>query len=128
MDITGTAADLLLDGLLGDASMVDGGQEFHFHSAAHTAIAQCAFNADAFAAASGGTAAMNSATAVQDTGTVAGDVDHSHFVTTAGMVFSQLTCGTSSASEMVFSSLTIGSGETLTVDSFGVSFTVGALI
>ena len=123
MQIIAAVGNAMLDTLLDD---FDSGGSILFHTSGDSEVADCALNSDAFAAASGGSASMNTGSAVEDTNTTAGTIAHAHLVTSGSTIETQLTCGVGSG-ELQFSSLTFGDGETLTVSSLTVSMTTAAL-
>ena len=123
MQLVADAANAMLDALLDD---FDSGGYILFHTSGDAEVANCPLNADAFAGAAAGSAAMSTGSAVTDTTTTAGVVAHAHLVTVGATIETQLTCGIGSG-EIQFSSLTYGTNETLTVSSLVVSMTTAAL-
>lgn len=124
MQLSVTGANAACDGLCG--TPCDSGADIIFHTAAHGEVAICNLNADGFAAASGGSAAMNTGSAVQDTTTISGTIAHAHKRNSSDTILSQMTCGEGSG-EIQFSSLDFGDNETLTVTALTITFTSASL-
>lgn len=129
LQLSASGANFAVDGLCNTVatSPVDSGGSLRFHTASDNEVADCPFNTNAFAAASGGTAAMSTGTAVSDTNTTAGTIDHAHIIDNdTTTILAECTVGVGSG-DIQFSSLTFGTGETLTVTSFSITFTNSTL-
>jgi hypothetical protein len=122
MQISSPGANATCDGFV---DTLDSGFVW-FHTAAHGEVAKCPMNATAFGAAAAGVATMNTGTAVEDTTTTAGTIDHAHLAKSDNTLMSLMTCGVGSG-EVQFSSLTFGNNETLRVTSLTVAWTVTAI-
>jgi len=85
-----------------------------FHDASHSEVAKPQFNDPSFGDAEEGSATMSTSPSVQDPSSTGGTIDHAHLVTSDETILTQCTCGLSAA-EFIFSSLTIGAGEALTL-------------
>lgn len=122
MNMSNDGASAACDGLV---DTLDSG-DIMFHTSGDAEVADCNLNATAFGAAANGVATMQTGTAVEDTNTTAGTVDHAHLRKSDTTLMTECTCGTS-GTEFIFSSLTFGTGETLTVTSLTVTFSPTAM-
>lgn len=124
MQLSATGANAACDGLCG--TPCDSGADIIFHTSGDGEVAICDLNSDGFGAAASGVATMSTGSAVQDTTTTAGTIDHAHIRNSSDTILTQHTCGVGSG-EIQFSSLTFGNNETLTVTSLTITFTNSAL-
>lgn len=94
------------------------GGTLRFHTAAHAQIASLALSATAFGAPSSGTITANAIS--DDTNTSAGTIDHADLYTSGGTIYATMTVGTS-GTEIILSSLSFASGDTLSMSSLTIT-------
>jgi hypothetical protein len=122
MDMPTVSCDVVCDAFVDE---LDGGS-IMFHTSGDAEVAKCPLNTPAFGSAVNGVATMETGTPVVDSSTTAGTIQHAHCLDSVDAIRSKHTCGTG-AEEFVFSTLEFTNNESLTVDSFTITWTPVAM-